>query len=532
MKNKHNQLLVYIFLFLIAFFPRAINPVAAPIHWFWRPLQFYRALVTGNLDSTFQSGHPGVTVMWLSGFSESIYREITGFPASLDPSDVLPMYYISPSAILSGLLPLVFLISLGVCLTYFLLSKLFNREIALLASIFIALDPFYLYQSKILHLDATLANLMMLSALSFLVFMKEKDRKYLIASAILGGFALLTKTPAIFLIPFVALSLLVFNWIELNESIKQRTYNSFFVIFKPFFYYSLVLGLVFFLAFPAFWVSPIATFQKIFALGVKKPITAPHGYQNYFLGEILVLKHIGLKFYLLTAAFFSTPLTLLSYITGFIYLFQKRIQKEQRVYALLIFLYSIFFLIMVSIAAKNGIRYLAPFFPMFSIFSALGFYWFYKSIVDFVKIKVKIDIRKSVFFVCFILLLNFFPVVKRYPYFGTYYNPLLGGAKSASFVFPLGDQAEGVDQALKYIDEVEENPENLRIGCDTPLACIQHTKGMVLDIDDETADYLVFLRNKVIRQTNKKTWDIYKDQVPEKVISFDEIPYVWVYKAI
>lgn len=475
---------------------------------------------------TYQSGHPGVTVMIISGLPEYIYRMATGFPTQLDPWNQLPMYYIPPNAIMAGLAPLVILISLGVCLAYSLLKVLFNEKIALIAAIFIALDPLYIYQSKILHLDATLTNLMMLSALTFLVFLKTEQRKYLLFSSILGGLALLTKMPAVFLIPYIGLSLLVKNFEKLR---KKTAFATLLEAASPLILWLLIAGFLYFALFPALWVSPRITLQKLFQLGVKKPVLVPHEYQNYFLGKVYILKHVGLRFYLLTAIFYNTPVTIIFSVISAIYLFQKRILKADKIYALLIFLYSFFFFVMVSIAAKNGIRYLAPFFPMFAIFAAAGFYWFFKDADSLFK---RSGHQKKLALVIPILLLtiNFGPVLKKHPYYGTYFNPLFGGHKAADYVFSVGDQAEGVREALNFINE-REDEKKLRIGCHTPFACIQHTKAKVFDINEKDVDYLVFLRNKVIRESGKEVWDKYKDRAPEKIVSFEGIPYAWVYES-
>jgi len=522
----------YIIIFVLAFFPRVLQPVSSPIQWYWRPLQFYHAILTNNLANTFQSGHPGVTVMWISGFTETAYRKLTGFPESLYPMDQLPSYPIPSGAILSGIIPLIILISFGVCFSYFLLTKLINNKLAFIAAIFIALDPYYLYQSKVLHLDATLANLMMLSALSYLVFLKEKKRQYLIISAILGGLAILTKTPAVFLVPFIGLSSLVFNWENLRIGLKSR--NLFSTVFKtllPVLNWVFLAGFIFFLLFPALWVSPITTLRKYFNLGVTVPALTPHEFPNYFLGKSALLEILGFKFYLFTAFIYNTPAAVIFPLVSIFYLVRKKFSKSSAKIIILFFSYCLFFLVMMSIAAKKGNRYLTPFFPIFSVISASGFYIFLEDIIKYFgksQLKIKLIYAGAVF----ILMLNFVPVLMKHPYYGTYFNPLTGGNKVADFVFSIGDQSEGVAEALSYIGEISE-VKNIKIGCDMPIyACTQHTSAKIVSIDDETADYLVFFRNKVVRGGNKEIWDKYKDKNPDKVIYFDDIPYVWVYKAL
>ncbi|MGD8243681.1 MAG: hypothetical protein PVI63_00620, partial [Anaerolineae bacterium] len=56
-----------VFLFLLAFLPRAIVPVSRPLQWYFRSARFLQAVLGGDWAGTLFSEHPGVTVMWLSG---------------------------------------------------------------------------------------------------------------------------------------------------------------------------------------------------------------------------------------------------------------------------------------------------------------------------------------------------------------------------------------------------------------------------------------------------------------------------------
>jgi hypothetical protein len=57
------------------------------LFWMGRSGNFARALATGQLPLTFQSGHPGVTTMWttLLGMRPAAAQELAGWAAGLGP---------------------------------------------------------------------------------------------------------------------------------------------------------------------------------------------------------------------------------------------------------------------------------------------------------------------------------------------------------------------------------------------------------------------------------------------------------------
>lgn len=469
------------------------------------------------------SGHPGATVMWLSGAGEWIYKKIAGFPKDVVPwGKDLPKINIPQGSVLSGILPLVLVISLGNCLAFFLLSKIFKRKTAFLGAIFIAVEPFYLAQSKVLHIDATLTNFMLLSTLSLFVYLKDKNPKYIALSGFFGGLALLTKTPALFLLPFLVLSLVIF------AARKKPAFKMLFSeVAKPAAVWILTAVITFAILFPPIWQKPAETLKEIFLSGIKAPISTPHPYQNYFFGEI-TNKPLGFKFYLFTLLLLTTPLTLIGAVSLAVALVAKKLDQITKKLYFLILAYCFFFLFAVSLVAKSGSRYLTPLFPMLALASAVGCSYLAREVIAKIANGGK-QIASALFLVVF--LLNAALILKKHPYYGTYFNPLLGGANAASFVFPLGEQGEGIKEALDFIHQKEGNQESLTIGCDTESVCLQHTKAKIVKINDASADYIIFSRNKIVRGHENETWRMFKNVNPEKVISFDGLPYAWVYKT-
>ena len=110
-----------ILLFLLAFLPRAIQPVSRPLVWYLRSAHFIEAVLTGNWADTVYSEHPGVALMWPAGIGLKIYWTISGItPAAHSvPPDFEPIHFFGPvpvAEIAAALMPLALLIALGLFL--------------------------------------------------------------------------------------------------------------------------------------------------------------------------------------------------------------------------------------------------------------------------------------------------------------------------------------------------------------------------------------------------------------------------------
>jgi dolichyl-phosphate-mannose--protein O-mannosyl transferase len=211
-------------LFLLAFLPRAVYPVSRPLQWYFRSAEFLEAVLHGDWAGTLFSEHPGVTVMWLSGAALWGWYGLQSL-LGLNPSTPLKTEgYAFADRVAVGVLPLALVVALGIVWGWHLLRRLFGRRVAWTGALLWALDPFYLANSKTLHLDATLSTLMILSALWMLIYLRERCLRQLVLSAVLGGLAILTKVSAIFLVPFLGLCLLA-GWLPSLRNPKSAIPN-------------------------------------------------------------------------------------------------------------------------------------------------------------------------------------------------------------------------------------------------------------------------------------------------------------------
>ena len=199
--------LIPLALFVLALVPRVHAPVSRPIVWSDRGFHFANAVLRGDWADTYRRYHPGVTTMWLSGFALRWFAHANG---DLSSDQMLGIAPVKPGtldeAVFAGVLPLAVGISAAIALTYPLLRKRAGTKMALAATVLLALDPFHLSNSKVIHPDAMLASLMLLSVLFFWNWLSFGKRRNLVASGLVAGLTFLTKSPSLFLVPFLGLS--------------------------------------------------------------------------------------------------------------------------------------------------------------------------------------------------------------------------------------------------------------------------------------------------------------------------------------
>ena len=68
-----------VFVFFLALLPRMIYPVSRPMQWYDRSVNFWDALLAGDLGGTYQQYHPGVTTMWVAGLGLRVYAVAHGW---------------------------------------------------------------------------------------------------------------------------------------------------------------------------------------------------------------------------------------------------------------------------------------------------------------------------------------------------------------------------------------------------------------------------------------------------------------------
>jgi len=555
-------------LFILALVPRVLNLNAfitwdEPA-WTYRSIKFLTALRRMDFGGTFLVGHPGVLTMWSGAAGISIQR-LLGFPPfpptlggqggdfawlsslpTLDPRDTEALRKLAPF-LPAAKLPMAVLNATCIVGIYLLTRRLFGAKTSLLAALFLAFDPFHLALSRVLHIDALAADFMILSVLSLLVHFAERrspelvrggPRPYLLLSGAFAALAALSKSYALFLVPFAGL-ILAAAYLVKGRNLRQAIPP----LLGSFATWCLAAALVFFLLWPAMWVDPLGTVQGVLDTIFGFAAT-PGRTSEFFLGKAVA--DPGPWFYPVALAFRTTPLVLLGLAAALPLLFVGR--KAQKGNLAAILAYACLFTILMSWGAKKFDRYMLPVILALDIAAAWGLVGLGELVSQRLRrcfkfrvpsfrghklwiLDLELGTRNSELGTLIILLLlQAGHIMSYHPYYLAYYNPLLGGIQRAVEVLPLG-WGEGMDLAARYLNQKEDAPD-LRVATGGIPGFAPLFKGQTEGLTEHnlaTADYAVLYVSDVQQQNSPEVAALYDQQRPEHVVNIHGVDYAWIY---
>ncbi len=564
MKQSVRTALLVLGFFIAAWVPRVLALATVVTiderKWLARAANFYQALAQGNWEATFQREHPGVTVMWAGMLGLLQY-----FPdyAQLAPGQFawdrehLEAWLIQTSAhtplelLTAGRWWITLIIALTIALGYFPLRRLCGAVTAGWATLYLAWSPFFIALSRQLHPDGLAASLMLLALLLFLAWLYGgHQRRYLVTSGIVMGLAWLTKTPAIFLVPTGAL---LVAWQALapvgNQALSPTDFHA--SIGKPgqrlrnflrlnrtlllgYVGWGLVATLAFVLLWPAMWFDPIGTLRRMSVeMGV---YVERHTTVNYFLGH--PIDDPGLFFYPIAFLWRTTPATLIGLVIALVYGWQQRAlfaQTTIRRTAGALCLFALVLTLGMSIGAKKFDRYMLPSLLALDIVALLGWLSLLQPVAHRLSVPRLVLPASQLVTFFLILLLHALPGFLHYPYYLTYFNPLLGGSRTAPTVLFVG-WGEGLEAAADWLNQ-QPDAENLRVVAwyaDGPFS--YYFKGQEVSLGYESpllwfdTDYAVLYINQWQRQLPSPTVvDYFAEQTPVHVVRFRGLELARIY---
>ena len=401
---------------------------------------FTDALQRGDLAGMIQSPHPGVTTMWLVSIAQWLGRFFNpGY-------DNLPF----TQQVQIEIIPLVLVISLAIVLVFFLLRRLFDWQIAGVASLLLALDPFHLTISKTLHVDALMSVFVMVSALLMLLYIREQNRRDLLWSALFGGLALLTKSPSLFLVPFLLLCLGVWQLVQRWEKGEITQVGKWWEevtvsILRPTLLWMLVAGAVYVSLWPAMWADPVDAI-RLSIYGTTRHTTKPHQNPIIFMGEV-TNDDPGPLYYPVNIGLSSTEIVTVAFVFVLAALVFGRVPKRYRLTLWLSLAFIVFFVLQMTIGSKKSARYILPAFQFIIILAGVGAALFWQWVGRN---------RKWLVMGGLVLVVGMQTAVSlpRHPYYGTYLNRFYG---SPTAILEAGiiagqEQGEGLDIAANYLN--------------------------------------------------------------------------------
>ncbi|MGF1491969.1 MAG: ArnT family glycosyltransferase [Microcoleaceae cyanobacterium] len=588
-----NQLTVAILIFLISFGLRVWD-ITVPLNtdetlWLNRGMDFIQHLTEGNLMGTYQRHHPGVINLWVIGIGHGLTIALHQILPNLvenpwthpcfieifEPPICPVEFHVAPRLIQAVLT------SAGVVIFYQLGRRLFGDLTALLATALLGFSPFFLAYQRFITTDALQTHLGILAVFLFLFYLQEpfehsmalpglarygfgrlgrtvpqspilhqrwkRCRRWpLISSGILMGLSISAKVTSLLLWPGIFIGIFLIES-HLWKAFPARGWKQ---RIQDLTLWGGIVLLSFFLLWPTMWVSP--------AWVVGKMANGLFGEVNrgalFFRGELT--DSPGIMFYPFVLLYRLSPILQVGCILGLIYLFLRIFDLSShkscpgfstvnssglslfklRVSNLLFIILVIgCFLVSLSGFSNKIDRYITFVIPGLAILSAVG----WQSLFNFLKPNTA---KVNLFGLTAIVVVQFCLMIAYLPYLISYYNPLLGGIKSAQNIFMVG-QGEGLESAASWFNQ-SPYKDQLAVASWYPLVFGAYFNGEVLDLKKFSSPYpdklnwtqshrLVLYLNQLQRQLpNSETLDYITAQEPLYVVNLRGANYVEVYPGV
>ena len=580
MKKQIILSIFLIFLVLLVFLPRLLS---LTLHWssdesLWmkRSRNFIIALEQGNFEDTLTAYHPGVTTTWLGGAAiwlSSGKQSVSEWVNSIQFSTTEMLAIVR--------LPITFLAGVLILLIGGVLYRLFGAPVAAVGTLFLAFEPFLLAETRRAHTDVLTSEFLFLALLFWFCYLEDvtQKRRDLVFSGICFGLSCLTKSHAgvfLFFLPF--LSFLY---------VKQRGFSGSKMLMCGLLFCSTAL-LTVLCVWPYLWTfkfGNIPTFPfllcgcvgmllwsfrklstdvsfsrlELLILGIGlflsislacyaatyvlermyAALISAHELPKLFLGKIRY--NTGPLYYPVMAFVWSAPLTIPLIILGVYGAWQQKHENGKlfRITAVLI-VFSLFYLIGLSVVAKKIARYLVIYLPAMSLLSAIG------TIYITQRFSEK---RYHYLFLVAIIVLQVVPVLRLHPYYITYHFPLLSG-KWISENTSVGGGV-GLDVAADYLN-AKPNAHNLnvrvsRFSTGLNKYFVGKTWRRTREMQLSNIDFDYDVEYSRIRQIQGKPIDSHPDHgspsarlqmhntLPrelEHIVKLNGVDYVWIYRVL
>jgi 4-amino-4-deoxy-L-arabinose transferase-like glycosyltransferase len=336
--------------------------------WLRRSGIFLDALRAGDYAATAVSTHPGVTTMWLG--SAGLLLRGWLFESGLVADQSFPM------VLALTRLPLALTHTAAILLGYWLLRRLLAAAPAALAAVLWAADPFVIGYSRMLHVDGLSAAFATLSLLAACAYWNHgRQRSMLVISGMCAGLAILSKSPALVLLPAVGLTALLAAAKDQGRMTKDQSAimrQQAFVFrlwsfLRPLAAWGTICLLTSIALWPALWVGSLRPFEQL-QLGVVAEGAGTHVGGNFFLGR--EIEQPGALFYPVALALRLTPWAMIGVLALPLALrgASRPLRRDMAVLAG----FAILFVAAMSVFSNKLNRYILPIIPALDILAAVG----------------------------------------------------------------------------------------------------------------------------------------------------------------
>jgi 4-amino-4-deoxy-L-arabinose transferase-like glycosyltransferase len=519
--------------------------------WLTRSANFYTALAQRDYINTYQKEHPGVTIMW-AGMAANLIEDPQYRGSGLGQASTMQyVYYMDHftkvkllDILRTGRLFVVIAITICAGIAYLYTRSMVGLLASLIGFLLIAFDPFFIGLTRLLHLDGLMSALLLLSLVSFIYFLRKKRLRDLFISGGAAGFCWLTKSPGFILGIIIGIIALAGIWFDHKHNPEKPFLQLLWNFSWPVIAWASIGIGIYFIFWPAMWVDPIGTFNKVLS-ETEGYAEKGHFASVFFNGTIIESGDIGSQYayyYPFTYMWRTTPVVLGGLISagwGFA-IHQKPFKgPNNRFLVFSLVVAAVIFTIVMTVALKKFDRYLLPVYPILDLIAGMGLaslvYWsFVPEHSAWMKTLVAVLGIAAV-------SLQLILATSVYPYYLNYFNPLLGGPRQAVNVMQVG-WGEGLDQAARYLN-AKPDAKDLTVyawysGGSFSYFFDGNAYYLAPSLGERegdlekflSADYAVVYIHQWQRDLPPKVLDILRSRTPEKTIWISGLPYVQIYK--
>jgi 4-amino-4-deoxy-L-arabinose transferase-like glycosyltransferase len=457
MKSRPIQIILVVLLAALLTIPRliAINQFATvdEPYWLTAGSDFYFALGQRAFANTVYDYHPAVTTMWIIALGMLIYfPRYRGFGQGYFDvyKDSLERFLLSHGHTPLGLLTVsrviqtVVIVFLLLVLFWFM-RRLLGNLIAAAAVLLVSFDPFFLGHSRLLNHEGMLSLFVMISLFAALLHLFfERKWVYLLISGAAAGFAQLTKSSSLVLVPLIGLVFLVELFFHPDSSWRKRILK----VAAELLIWFIMLAIVYFVFWPGMWVAPGEMLYQVFgnALsyafgGARLSVTGaiqPADFQPHFS---------DINDFINSILWRTTPVIWIGAVLSLVPLVKQK--WEQRFVLLSTILIGFLFILLFGIASgRNSAHYVLTSYVSLDIIAAAG--WVYS--LEWLTSHLPVGFRR----IFPSLALGILVIVQAgsafefFPYYYTYYNPIME-ARQPGRQNPNFGYGEGLELAARTL---------------------------------------------------------------------------------
>jgi len=366
---------------------------------------------------------------------------------------------------------------------------------------------------------------MFLSFLAFILYLNAGGWKWLTLAGFFAALAILSKTSAAILGPILLISGIIYALFPPPGQPRSVRWKRLGI--------AVVVGLVL-LAVTLYTFWPVV--QQLVA-NLESVSSGSHPTSNDFWMKIQSDRNP--YYYLRVFPFHLTPLTTIGILAGLVmivagivaYLRRRENWATQILpLALGLLIYIVVYIAIASLISRRGDRYILPVFFSSGMLAALALWWVASYVPGHLR-KIKITSMQILgvavaFQMLFVLLYH--------PYYLAYFNPLMGGYRTAPYWINVG-WGEGLDLAANYLNNVT-GSEKPPVAAWYSNQFAPYYRGPTADLSSESAaltgDYTVFYINQIQRGfPSSEILTYFQQRSPLEIIKIGGIPYAWIYEG-